>query len=160
VTEDFSAVVSKNLRMFRSKAYQILRNWEDAEDAVQDAVLTAYKSLPRFRSDSKMSTWLMRCVINSSFMKLRRQCGPVISEADMNAMSGSEPSQEWKCILAERHANALRAVNDLSPALKRTVELRDFRELKYREISDLTGLAVGTLRSNHSRAMQQLRAVL
>jgi RNA polymerase sigma-70 factor, ECF subfamily len=52
-------------------ARRLLRNEDDARDAVQDAFLNAFRALPRFREEAKLSTWLHRIVINAALMKLR-----------------------------------------------------------------------------------------
>ena len=52
-------------------ARRLLRNEEDARDAVQEAFMNAFRALPRFRADAKLSTWLHRIVTNAALMKLR-----------------------------------------------------------------------------------------
>lgn len=52
-------------------ARRLLRNEEDARDAVQDAFMNAFRALPRFRADAKLSTWLYRIVTNAALMTLR-----------------------------------------------------------------------------------------
>jgi RNA polymerase sigma-70 factor, ECF subfamily len=158
--EDFTACVSANLQVFTRKAYQILGNWADAEDAVQDAMYTAYRSLKRFRGDCKMSTWLMSCVINASLMKLRSRKETIDFYVFANDLVDSIDSPEIKASVSERHALALEAIAKLSPALRRSIELRDFRDMKYSDMASLTGLTVGAMKSARSRALMQLREAL
>ena len=61
-----------NGRLFRV-ARAILKNDADAEDALQDAYLDAYRHLDEFRADARMGTWLTRIVVNQALMRLRRQ---------------------------------------------------------------------------------------
>ena len=68
-------VVSRYRPMFYKRAFHFLRNATDAEDAVQDARLSAYKNLGRFRRQAKLSTWLTTIVINPARMQLRRRSG-------------------------------------------------------------------------------------
>lgn len=69
----FEAVMRRhNGRLFRV-ARAILKNDADAEDALQDAYLDAYRHLDGFRAEAELSTWLTRIVVNQSLMRLRRQ---------------------------------------------------------------------------------------
>src|SRR3979490_3593375 len=72
-TRDMHDVVTRCLRSFYRNAYRHLGNAADAEDAVQDALLSAYKHLDQFRGQSQMSTWLTTIVINCARMHLRKR---------------------------------------------------------------------------------------
>ena len=63
-------------------ARRILRNTEDAEDALQDALLSAYRNVARFEGRSKFSTWLTRIVVNSALMRRRRAAGLQVTSLD------------------------------------------------------------------------------
>src|ERR1017187_5758402 len=67
------AVLSHRLPYLYRYAYRLLGNKTDAEDAVQDALLAAYKHLNQFRGDAQLSTWLNTIVINCSRMHLRKR---------------------------------------------------------------------------------------
>lgn len=69
--QEMENVLSKRGRSLHRSAYRFLRNTADAEDAVQDALLSAYKHLSEFRGDAQMSTWLTAIVCNSARMRLR-----------------------------------------------------------------------------------------
>src|SRR5580700_6077919 len=71
--EEMAAALSRNLSSFHRRALRYLGNVADAEDAVQDALLSAYKHLDQFRGQAKMSTWLMAIVINSARVHLRKR---------------------------------------------------------------------------------------
>src|SRR4029077_12144853 len=66
-------VLSRCLPSFYRRAYRHLGNAADAEDAVQDALLSAYKHLDQFKGQARMSTWLTTIVTNSARMQLRRR---------------------------------------------------------------------------------------
>src|SRR5690349_3564927 len=70
---EFEAVLSRNLPGFQRVAMRWLRNPEDAEDAVQDAMLSAFTHIARFDGRAKMSTWVMAIVINAIRMQIRRR---------------------------------------------------------------------------------------
>src|SRR6202521_6390684 len=71
--QELDGVVSRYLPMFYKRALRFLGNAPDAEDAVQDALLSAYRHLGQFRGQAQLSTWLMTIVTNAALMKLRRR---------------------------------------------------------------------------------------
>src|ERR1700723_1671250 len=71
--QELDGVVSRYLPMFYKRAFRFLGNMPDAEDAVQDALLSAYKHLGQFRGQAQLSTWLTTIVTNAARMKLRRR---------------------------------------------------------------------------------------
>ena len=66
-------VLSSRLPSLYRRAYKLLGNKADAEDAVQDALLAAHKHLNQFRGDAQISTWLMTILLNSARMQLRKR---------------------------------------------------------------------------------------
>src|SRR5579864_6417806 len=72
-SEAVADVISQRLPTFYKTAYRLLGNAADAEDAVQDALLSAYKKLHQFRGEAQMSTWLTVIVGNCARMQLRRR---------------------------------------------------------------------------------------
>ena len=94
VQELADAITSHSLR-FRRIALRHLGNTADAEDAVQDALLSAWTHVDQFKGRAKMSTWLTTIVINSARMKLRRRC-PQVQIAWMNPVESRIcPRQTW-----------------------------------------------------------------
>ena len=79
-------------------ALRLLGNHEDAEDALQEGMLSAYRNLPRFEGRSQFSTWLTRIVINAALMRLR-------SRRSRPAISMDEPLGETEMTLAEQLAD-------------------------------------------------------
>ena len=71
--QELDDVVSRYLPMFYKRAFHFLGNATDAEDAVQDALLSAYKHLGQFRGQAQLSTWLTAIVTNAARMQLRRR---------------------------------------------------------------------------------------
>src|SRR5215471_9491732 len=76
---ELTYVIIHHLPQFRRMAQRRLGNLADAEDAVQDALLSAWAHIDQFRGQAKMSTWLTSIVINSVRMKLRRRSRARIS---------------------------------------------------------------------------------
>src|SRR5271165_4728164 len=73
VRMEFEKIVSRDLSRFRRLAMRWLRNPEDAEDAVQDAMLSAFRHIAAFDGRARLSTWVMAIVINAVRMQLRRR---------------------------------------------------------------------------------------
>ena len=69
----FEQLVKRYDRRLLRISQTVTRNREDSEDAVQEALLSAFQNLPAFREDSQFSTWLIRITVNQSLMKLREQ---------------------------------------------------------------------------------------
>src|SRR5260370_38654405 len=73
-------------------ALRVLGNMEDAEDALQDGLLSAYRNLKRFEGRSQVSTWLTRIVINAALMRrAEREGGPGVSPRESAARGGATP---------------------------------------------------------------------
>src|ERR1700740_1392406 len=72
-TQELQDVVLRYLPLFHRRAYRYVGDPHDAEDAVQDALLSAYKHLDQFKRTAKMTTWLTSIVTNSALTQLRRR---------------------------------------------------------------------------------------
>jgi RNA polymerase sigma-70 factor (ECF subfamily) len=81
-------------RQLLGTARRILGNTEDAEDALQDGLLSAYRNVARFEGRSKFSTWLTRIVVNAALMRRRRAKGPRMTSLDATASEEEVPMSE------------------------------------------------------------------
>jgi RNA polymerase sigma-70 factor, ECF subfamily len=168
--EELNDVVIYYSRRFRRIAQAHLGDAADAEDAVQDAVLSALTHMHQFKGEAKMSTWLTSIVINASRMKLRKRSASVqlsldeirgqdhfpLSEVIPDTRLGPEAeyhNQEIGEMLTD-------AISRLSPILRRTFELRDVRGLSIREAAHLMGVPSGTVKARLARARMRLRKVM
>jgi RNA polymerase sigma-70 factor (ECF subfamily) len=169
VQELADAITSHSLR-FRRIALGHLGNAADAEDALQDALLSAWTHVDQFKGRAKMSTWLTTIVINSARMKLRRRCPQVqialdepcseqnLSPADMVSDTRPDPEEVYgKRQIAETLAHATLR---LSPTLRTTFRLRDVDGLSIRETAQLLGVPTGTVKARLARARMRLRQVI
>lgn len=168
--QELAAVFSRCRSSFHRTAFRCLGNAADAEDAVQDALLSAYKHREQFRGQSQLPTWITAIVLNAARMQLRtRRRLSLLSlnqeseEAEtslLNLLSDPRPNPEEECRayeLAERtgHLMAL-----LSPLLREAIELREVKGLAIREIADSLGLPEGTVKARLSRARTKLRQLV
>ena len=153
------------------RAYRILGNAADAEDAVQDALLAAYTHLHQFRGQAQISTWLTTIVLNCARLQLRRRLRHVqvsLDEctADLQPVSVSErladhrPNPEDEYRESELTARLTHLHSYLSPTLRRTFQLRDVDGLSVRETARILGVPTGTVKAQSARARQKLKQLM
>lgn len=169
VRELTDVIIRHSLR-FRRIALGHLSNAADAEDAVQDALLSALTHVDQFKGQAKMSTWLTTIVINSARMKLRRRLSQVqialdetdgeqhVSVADMVSDTRPDPEQVYR--KREIAETLTYATSRLSPTLRRTFQLRDLEGLSIRETAHLLGVPEGTVKARLARARLRLKEVI
>jgi len=158
------------VRRYRDKVYRlsfkILRNEDDAAEALQDAFLSAFRGLKNFKAESTFSTWLYRITTNASLMKYRKRRNNVVSlEQSQNPGEGAEALQlpDWSTQpLDELLDGETREVMEEGKALLdedlRTVfTLRDEEGLSNAEVADILDLSVAAVKSRLHRARLRLR---
>ena len=140
---------------------------EDAEDILQQSFQKAFVYLHKFEGKSSFSTWLTRIAINESLMLLRhgRALREVSvddhSEAEGNAasleMSDSSPDPEANYARRERVQILTAALGNLSPGLRRAIELRELVELSTEQTAEQMGLSVGAVKARIFHGRRKLR---
>jgi len=152
-------------------ARRMLGNEEDARDAVQEALLSAFRGLDRFEGEARLSTWLHRIVLNAALMRLRqRRRRPEVALEDLLPRfledgHAADPAQEWKLpldALARRETQELvrRSIERLPDAYRNVLLLRDVEELDTDETARLLGLSESAVKTRLHRARQALRTLL
>jgi len=151
---------------------RFLRNEEDARDAVQDAFVSAFKSIDRFEGNARLGTWLHRIAMNSALMKLRTRKRDAEEEIDDLLPQFDEhshhvlPVQGWAAtgdeIVERRETREIvRASIDRLPDSYRTVILlRDIEEMDTAETARVLGLSENAVKIRLHRARQALRTLL
>jgi RNA polymerase sigma-70 factor (ECF subfamily) len=147
-------------------AYSVLRNKEDAEDAVQEALCKAHTSLASFQGRSSFSTWLTRIVINTALMARRRKCAHPESSLDEILDSRPErlslgvadprPTPEKVCAMNEDSTLIEKHVRQLPSLLRTAFRLSATYGLTIPESSDALGIRVSAYKTRLSRARQKL----
>ena len=154
--EAFSALVHNHQRRAYAVARAIVVNHEDAEDAVQDAFLHAYRALDRFLPDQAFGAWLHRIVANAALDITRRR---KVRDADELSESVASPFRDPAEVGEVRQR--LREALDTLPARQRSViVLHDVEGFKHAEIGVVLGIPEGTARSDLHYARSHLRRVL
>jgi RNA polymerase sigma-70 factor (ECF subfamily) len=168
--QELTEVITHHSARFRRIALGHLSNVADAEDAVQDALLSALRHVHQFRGQAKMSTWLTTIVINSARMKLRRRSTSVqlaLYETDgqqdlplEDIVSDTRPGPEEAYREREIAETLAHATSRLSPTLRITFQLRDIDGLSIRETADLLGVPTGTVKARLARARMRVREAM
>ena len=153
-------VVTYRDQVFRL-ALRMCGNEADADEVAQDAFLSAWKSLPNFRGDSRFSTWLYQLTSHAAIDLLRRQKRRPETE-DLAAVSAADsaPSPQQQAERTETCQAVRAAVLALPAEQRQVVVLRYMEELSYEEISAALKLPPGTVKSRLNRAKTQLRMIL
>ena len=157
-----------NRLLFRT-ARSILKNDAEAEDALQDAYLRAWRALNGFRGEAKLSTWLARIVINESLARLRRERGALmvaldaafeptgdhVPEEPMDDDADRQP--EGMAMRAELRQLLEAAIDDLPDAFRTVFILRAVEELSVEDVAVTLDLPEATVRTRLFRARGLLR---
>ncbi len=163
--QELEKVVSNKLPMLYKRAFRYLGNQADAEDAVQDALLSAWKHLAQFRGQAQMSSWLTAIVINVARMQLRRRRGIHLSFDEpygeeslalSERLPDSKPNPEQMCRTSEARGRLLQGASQLSPSLRRAFQLREIDGLTTKEAARALGVPEGTLKAQLARARAKL----
>jgi RNA polymerase sigma-70 factor (ECF subfamily) len=152
-------------------ARRLLGNEEDARDAVQDALLSAYRAIDHFDGQAALGTWLHRITVNAALTKLRsRRRRPEKSIDDLlptflDDGHQARPPRHWPEPSAalqreETRAAVRRHIEELPEDYRVVLLLRDIEELDTDETARLLGLTSGAVKTRLHRARQALRALL
>jgi RNA polymerase sigma-70 factor (ECF subfamily) len=147
-------------------ALGVMGNREDAEDALQDGLLSAFRNLKSFEGCSQFSTWLARIVINAAFMR-RRGLAVRPSAAAVEPLSGNEipiterlvskaPNPEQILGSLEIREMVKDQIDELSPVLRKVFVLRIVRECSTKEAAKILGVPKNTVKARLWRARRQL----
>ena len=169
--QQLEQILASGLPPLYRRAYRILGNTADAEDAVQDALLAAYTHLNQFRGQSQISTWLTAIVLNCARLQLRRRRRHVHVSLDESAeelqpvsvserLADHRPNPEDECRASELKARLTPLHSQLSPTLRRTFQLRDVDGLSIRETARILGVPTGTVKARSARARKRLKELM
>jgi RNA polymerase sigma-70 factor (ECF subfamily) len=169
--QQLEQILARGLLPLYRRAYRILGNAADAEDAVQDALLAAYTHLHQFRGQAQISTWLTTIVLNCARLQRRRRPRHVQvsldeSTGELQPLSVSEriadhrASPEDEYIESELSARLTHLHSQLSPTLRRTFQLRDIDRLSIRETARILGVPTSTVKTRSARARKRLKELM
>lgn len=148
-----------------SIALRMLRDHAAAEDAAQDAFLSAYRSIRQYRGGS-FQGWLLRIVRNATYDMLRAQARRRTQSIEEDFVSfeaelvAADPTPQEVALNAELGSQISNALSDLPDDQRLAVVLVDIEGLSYDEATLAMGVSMGTLKSRVSRGRQKLREAL
>jgi RNA polymerase sigma-70 factor (ECF subfamily) len=166
--EAFTTLVNQYDRNIYRLALNITGNPEDAEDVLQETFLKAYANLSRFQGDSRFYTWIVRIAVNEALMKLRKRKSDRSVSLDEPVETGEdEPmprevvdwdeNPEQRYARQELHEILSTALNELEPAFRIVVYLRDVENLSTEETAEMLDLSVPAVKSRLLRGRLKLR---
>jgi RNA polymerase sigma-70 factor, ECF subfamily len=163
----FATLCERSIQQLLRIAQRITGSHEDAEDAVQDALLNAYVHLTDFDGRSSFPTWLTRIAINSALMILRkkRTSREVALEIPAESDSGTltfeipdhTPNPERRYAQREEKTILNRAIQNLRPTLREVVEIQQLQERSMREAARVLGISLPAAKARAFHARKALR---
>ena len=152
-------------------AFRILSNPHDAEDAVQDSLLCAFRNMSQFRGSARFSTWLHRIAINSSLMRLRkRKCrrelplepvfaGEKLITPGIDPVS-DDPNPEEQYARAEQQKILSEALLNLPGPFRTAIELCDLEGLATKDAAQRVGVPLSTMKARLFRSRRALKTAI
>lgn len=163
----FNELVQQYQSLVYNVAYRILGDEDAAADATQDAFLSAFRALNSFRGGS-FKAWILRIVTNACYDQLRRRQRQPSSSLEAllvgpgahNAFVDHAENPEAYAMRMDLGRIIQEGLRTLPPEQRITVILSDIQGLHYKEIAEITGVELGTVKSRLSRGRARLRDYL
>lgn len=157
-------------RRVYSAAFAILRNAADAEDAAQEAMLKALRSIRRFRGEARFSTWLIQIVVNEARMRRRKEHAgwlePIATHQDESGNYTPRDFADWREIPSEAlerkeiREKLAEALNSLGAIYREVFILRDMQHMTIEETAQALGISTASVKTRLLRARLMLRDLL
>jgi RNA polymerase sigma-70 factor, ECF subfamily len=169
VQSAFAVLFERYERRMLLMANRILRNQQDAEDAVQQAFTHAFFHLDAFQGDARFSTWLTRITINESLQLLRKRRPGQSSLDQPKADDGQAPALQIADAAAtpEEHYDQHelggilhRAIGELKPIFRNVIEMHEIEEMTSEKTAEILGVSNGVVKARAFRARRLLRRKL
>lgn len=161
-TAAFEALVHTHAQLVYNLALRTLGDPHEAEDVAQEVFVRAWRSLPAFRAESALSTWLYRIVTNLCYNRLPglKQNLAALDPDEEVELPDERQEVEGVFISAELKQSLQTAVSHLPHSYRLLITLRHIQNLSYAEIAEITNLPLGTVKTGIHRARQLLREAL
>jgi RNA polymerase sigma-70 factor (ECF subfamily) len=166
----FHELVGLHKKKIYFLAYDITGDHVEAEDISQEVFMKMYRSLKNFRRDAKMSSWLYKITVNTSIDSLRKKSSrpaKPISEIDKMSIQESltvsgahvfDPLRSTESSQIQNHIS--QALEKLSPKERSAFVMRNYNDLKLKEIGEILNITIGAVKSHLFRAIKKLRREL
>ncbi|MBA2717093.1 MAG: RNA polymerase sigma factor SigM [Propionibacteriales bacterium] len=160
----FAELVRRHRDRLWAVALRTTGDPEEAADAVQDALLSAFRRASTFRGDAQVTTWLHRIVVNACLDGMRRRkarpSDPLPDEQDRSKALSSEEPAGYLPEVSDRRADVLAALMQLSDEQRAALVLVDMEGYTVDEAADMLDCAPGTVKSRCSRGRARLAPLL
>lgn len=163
----FGELVRRYEKKVLALSNRLCGNPDDGADAAQEAFVSAWQGLPRFRGDANFSTWLYRLTSNACMDLLRRRqrrdahAGPSLDDIEARVdVPDPAPAPQETVERRELRQEIRDALQALSPEHRQVLILREIHQLSYDEIGRVLSLDAGTVKSRIHRARESLRKIL
>jgi RNA polymerase sigma-70 factor (ECF subfamily) len=163
----FECIMRRNNRLLFRTARSILKSDAEAEDALQEAYLRAWRALATFRADAKLSTWMVRIVINEALGQLRRHRARIIpmgtamewTDPQTSESPDDHPDHQPEQVSGRAELRRLMeaCIDKLPEAFRTVFVLRAVEELSVEEVAAALGVPETTVRTRFFRARRLLR---
>ena len=171
--EAFGELFRRHRDRLWAVALRTTGNSEDAADALQDALISAFRRADSYRGDAAVTTWLHRIVVNACLDRLRRRkvraADPLPDDLDEAAARGAvlagpeqgpDPGPEAHVVAGERRGLVLAALDELAPDQKAALVLVDMEGYPVAEAAEILEVPVGTVKSRCARGRSRLAVLL
>lgn len=165
----FNVLVSRYKDRLHNFLYRYTHSHEDCEDLVQETFLRVHRSRHSYERIAKFSTWMYTIALNlaKSLYKKKQRMQKVSIHEDPDNNESREMTFEDSNILQDEELHQKLCIKELEKALmhlneefREAIVLRDIQELSYEEIAEITGTAMGTVKSRINRGRLQLQEIL
>jgi RNA polymerase sigma-70 factor, ECF subfamily len=160
----FAELVARHRDRLWAVALRTTGDREDASDAVQEALLSAFRHAESFRGDAQVSTWLHRIVVNACLDRMRqhkiRRTEPLPDDEDRLGAIADKLSQDDPAEASERRRDVMLALDQLTEEQRVALVLVDMEGYSVDEVAELVGCAPGTVKSRCARGRVRLVPLL
>jgi RNA polymerase sigma-70 factor (ECF subfamily) len=153
----FAVLAASAVSRLDGAAWLILRDADQAKDAVQNALLRAWRDLPTLRDPDRFDAWLHRIVITACLDEARRSRRHRI-DADVTALAVPSPDTFESAVVNRDQIE--RGFLRLEPEMRAVIVLHHYLDLPLPAVADSLGIPLGTAKSRLHRALGQMRAAL
>jgi RNA polymerase sigma-70 factor (ECF subfamily) len=161
-TDAFATLVMMHGSLVYNLALRTLGDAQEAEDVAQETFVRAWQGLPRFRAQSRLSTWLYRITTNLCYNRLpqiKRDLAALDPDTEID-LPDERPHVEAVLLSSELVEQVHTAVDQIPESYRLLITLRHMQGLSYAEIAAVADLPLGSVKTGIFRARQQLKKIL
>ncbi|MGH2568014.1 MAG: RNA polymerase sigma factor [Bacteroidota bacterium] len=157
----FRILVERHMKQAYNLAYGFLNDHDEAEDAAQESFVRVYQSLSSFRAEAEFSTWLYRIVHNVALNRLRQRKTRSVRRVELDhPLADSAASDSVSLEEKETRLHVERALHELPTLQRSVVLLRHIEGLSTRQVGEILGCTVGTVKTHLHRGLNKMKRLL